>query len=113
MKRPFGVIVISILYVVSFLALLLFSLPYTQTGTGGWILITVILVYVIIMISEYLNLKKRGFWMMIAFQSMYILLGLIVPLYRDYEQPIWIFVLSTLILIYTIMRKRYFLQKET
>lgn len=50
--------------------------------------------------------------MMIGFQSLYILLGLIVPLYRDYEQPIWILVLSSLILIYTIIRKEYFLQKS-
>ncbi|KGP71056.1 hypothetical protein [Pontibacillus yanchengensis] len=112
MKRPVGVIIISILYIISFLALLLFSLPYTQTSTAGWVLITIILLYVIIMISGYLNLKKRGFWMMIGFQSLYILLGLIVPLYRDYEQPIWILVLSSLILIYTIIRKEYFLQKS-
>jgi len=118
-KRPLGVAFIGYFYVfgafvligtlltnaeVELLIALRFGLPHIPEN----IMRVVVIIFSLIMAYGYINLKKWGYWLMIAYSIYFLVVS--ISLYQQYAQPLFCgnAIWSVIVLIYTLSKSEYF-----
>lgn len=121
-KRPFGITLIGYFYIFGAIVLLVtlftnateqygiavrFGLPKVPEG----IMKVLVSIISLILAYGYLKLKKWGFWFMITYSIFFLAVSITLSLQYN-SQLFWGNVIwSIIVLIYTFMRRRYFMKK--
>lgn len=122
-KRPLGITLIGYFYIFGAIVLLvtLFTNPTEQYGIDvrfglpkapEGMMKVVVSIISLIMAYGYLKLKKWGFWFMITYSIFFLVVSIILS--QQYNnQLFWGNVIwSIVVLIYTLMRRKFFLHNH-
>jgi hypothetical protein len=121
MKRPFGITLIGYFYIFGAIVLLLtlgvkqeigmnirFGVPYIPETVVRIFIIAVSL----IIAYGYLNLKKWGYFSMIIYSILFLIISLNQVSVYNSQPIIGNAIFSIIVLIYTVIKRKYFHNKE-